>query len=65
MAWDNMLAKTKICPICGKEFEILSYQFKNWAWRIGSDAHNPRYVCSYSCLRKWEKEKKSRKNQSL
>lgn len=51
--------KERICPICGKNFIPAPYHY----WRIGSEAEddliNKRYpgtlVCTYSCMRKWEK----------
>lgn len=37
------------CPICKKNY----YPTPDHAWRIGE---NGKRVCSYSCMRKWEKE---------
>ena len=54
--------KLPICPICGKEF-VLAPQH---AWRIGKTYkeehygqqynYHVKFVCSYSCMRKWEIE---------
>lgn len=38
------------CPICKKKY----YPAAQHAWRIGNG--NGARVCSYSCMRKWEKE---------
>ena len=50
--------KERICPICGKNFIPAPYH----SWKVGTcDIHNDRpewrlkLVCSYSCMRKWEK----------
>ena len=48
------------CPICGKKY----IPTLDWYWKIGSynaytaDSSDKRTVnvCSYSCMRKWEKE---------
>lgn len=41
----------RACPVCGKMF----YPMPDHALRIG--AEGSRYlVCSYSCMRKWEKK---------
>ena len=39
------------CPICGKEF----HPEPEHAWKIGNDKKG-KTVCSYTCMRKWEKE---------
>lgn len=40
------------CPICKKEY----YPTPDHAWRIGKHGEKGKRVCSYSCMRKWEKE---------
>ena len=45
--WERPL---DICPICKKEFSAAPEH----AWKIGYKA-NPKLVCSYSCMRKWER----------
>lgn len=39
------------CPICGKEF----HPEPEHSWRIGHSVEGKK-VCSYTCMRKWEKE---------
>lgn len=50
------LKRFSVCPICGKKF-IPAAQH---AWCIGGwdSVHGERNqrVCSYTCMRKWEKE---------
>lgn len=41
-----------VCPVCKKKY----YAAPDHAWKIGSGAG--RRVCSYSCMRKWEKANK-------
>lgn len=43
--------KIKKCPICGKGF----HPAPEHAWKIGPEQTGP-LVCSYTCMRKWEKE---------
>lgn len=54
--------KERICPICGKNFIPAPYHY----WKIGYFASDETYneaspggcerlVCTYSCMRKWEK----------
>lgn len=45
---------TKKCPICGKEF----HPEAEHAWKIGrtKNGEGGKSVCTYSCMRKWEKE---------
>lgn len=40
-------------PICGKIF----FPWGEWGWKIGTEK-NPRNVCSYTCMRVWEKSHK-------
>lgn len=47
----------QICPICGKEFLPASQHY----WRIGDVPSRERLVCSYSCMRKWEKTPKNKR----
>ena len=48
-----------ICPICGKKF-IPSAEHR---WQIGNWGFDTRNVnvCSYTCMRKWEKEMESKR----
>ncbi len=41
----------RACPICGKMF----YPLPDHALKIGNEGSR-KLVCSYSCMRKWEKE---------
>ena len=41
----------KTCPVCGLEFIPAPMH----SYKVGNSAHN-KLVCSYSCMRKWEKE---------
>lgn len=55
----------RICPICGKNFIPAPYH----AWKVGCNAEddlldvygNGKLVCTYSCMRKWEKSHGRRK----
>ena len=53
----NFELKMKKCPICKKEF----HPQPQHSWKIGSENTTGKIVCSYSCMRKWEKEKKYRR----
>ena len=46
------------CPICGKKF----MHYSDWYWKIGNYGFETRdeYVCSYSCMRVWEKDQEAR-----
>lgn len=46
----------KRCPVCDKEFIPAPYH----TYKIGR-SKRPRYVCSYSCLRKYQLEKEAKK----
>ena len=50
-----------ICPICKKEFAV--YDREKHGYRISAKGRNEkrRLVCSYKCMRAWEKEKIKRK----
>lgn len=48
----NIHITERKCPICGKNFIAAPYH----QWKIGY-YKRPKLVCSYSCMRKWEKEK--------
>lgn len=59
-------ARMKTCPVCGKRF----LPAPQHAWQIGYESEierNRNLVCTYSCMRKWEKEhlakKKEKKHQ--
>lgn len=44
------------CPVCGKKF----LPAPEHAWKIGYESEaerNQNLVCTYSCMRKWEKER--------
>lgn len=51
--------ETRVCPVCNKKFEPAIFH----SYKI---TQKTRYllVCSYSCLRRWEREKvdKRKKN---
>lgn len=40
------------CAVCGKAFKPAPEH----ALKIGNSIHHPKLVCSYSCMRKYEKE---------
>lgn len=42
------------CPICGKEF----HPELDHAWKIGEGKYSSKIVCTYTCMRKWEKANK-------
>lgn len=44
--------KFNVCPICGKNF----IPAPEHGWRVGSEKEY-KLVCSYTCMRVWEKEK--------
>jgi hypothetical protein len=46
----NMYSEKK-CPVCGKKF----HPMPDHALRIGGE-DSRQLVCTYSCMRKWEKE---------
>ena len=51
-----MIKSTPIkCPVCKKKFYP---ELGEWAWRIGTE-DNKRMVCSYGCMRKWQKAKEN------
>lgn len=51
------LKKTEICPICGKHFiPAVEHMWKIGGWSHIEDGRTEK-VCSYTCMRKWEKEK--------
>lgn len=41
----------KTCPVCGEKF----YPAPMHSYKVGNSAHN-KLVCSYSCMRKYERE---------
>jgi hypothetical protein len=55
---DDVYLKITKCPICGKEFA----HYDEWYWKIGNWGFETRdkYVCSYSCMRVWEKAQEER-----
>lgn len=65
VAWYD--APLKTCPICGKQFAPAVEHY----WKIGSaysfdSMINSRNipVCSYTCMRKWEKEQENAANKT-
>ena len=42
----------KTCPVCGKKF----HPMPEHQWRIGPANKTGKLVCTYSCMRKYEKE---------
>lgn len=45
--------KPNVCPICKKNF----YPAPLHAWKIGNDRCREKFVCSYTCMRVWEKDR--------
>lgn len=45
------------CPICGKEFRM--YYGAEWAYKIKKKT-GPICVCSWGCMRKWEKNNETK-----
>lgn len=43
------------CPVCGKEFAV--YDWAHWAYK---QKHTKKCICSWSCLRKAEKDGKKK-----
>ena len=56
-SYNDYLTKST-CPICSKEF----MHYSDWYWKIGNYGFETRdqYVCSYSCMRAWEKDQEAR-----
>ena len=52
----NFSYKKIKCPICGEKY----HPEPEHAWRIGHGEKGIK-VCSYTCMRKWEKEHKIRR----
>lgn len=54
------LKKTSTCPVCGKKFvPAVEHMWKIGCWgNIGEFRHVR--VCSYSCMRNWEKEQEAK-----
>ena len=50
----------KKCPICGKEF----HPAPQHAWTIGTESSS-KIVCSYTCMRAWEKKNLPHKRRSI
>lgn len=54
--YHDLLTQTETCPICGKNFvPAVEHMWKIGGWGNISGMRTER-VCSYSCMRKWEKE---------
>ena len=49
-----MVRSSAECPVCGKTF----FYDPEHAWMIGygKNGYGGKKVCSYTCMRKWEKE---------
>lgn len=51
------------CPVCGKKFFV---QFTDlWAYRRGHGKKNSKYICSWSCLRQYDKDHEKVKEESV
>jgi hypothetical protein len=49
----HMTRSSAKCPICGKTF----YHEPEHAYKIGhTNSKGGKLVCSYTCMRKWEKD---------
>lgn len=58
----NNFAKNMNCPVCGKDFAIYSV---NHVYKIRKPgAIKTEYVCSWSCMRKYERERQTPKRGS-
>lgn len=61
MAWkyEDYLKQTETCPICGKAFvPAVEHMWKIGGWgNLGERRYT--VVCSYTCMRKWEKEQEA------
>ena len=44
----------KICPVCGKEWEILDSEA--WAYKVRPSKSRTIYFCRYNCKQKWLRE---------
>lgn len=51
------------CPICGKKFIPASQHY----WKISRGEYDmetrTKNVCSYSCMRKWEKQQEAKRKE--
>lgn len=48
----------RVCPICGKKYIAAPEH----AWRIGAEKVY-KLVCSYTCMRAWEKENLNKRSE--
>ena len=48
-----------ICKICGKEFDVLYPTL--WRYKRGAPEHVEAWLCSWSCLREYDKRKEAKK----
>lgn len=46
-----MIRSSDKCPVCGETF----FYDPEHAYKIGKSDFSSKKVCSYSCMRKWEK----------
>jgi DNA-directed RNA polymerase subunit RPC12/RpoP len=61
MAQDLFLMEHKFkCSICGNSFSLVNITIQNYSWKIGNKT-DPRPVCSYKCMRTWEKAREEKK----
>ena len=51
----------RTCPLCGKEFLPAGMH----SWTIGNNSMTQELVCSYTCMRKWEKNPKRKNDYSI
>ena len=52
--WLHDSSKIRKCPICGKIFEC--YCPSEWVYKIYYKNGRYKQVCSYTCMRKWQKD---------
>lgn len=48
-----------VCPICGTRF--VCNDRDAWVYKLGRNTPYPRLVCSWHCVREYEKNHKTRK----
>ncbi len=61
MGWKEdswWLHDLNVCPVCGKKFAAAVEH----VYKIGT-GHDKELVCSYTCMRNWQKEQESKKTQ--
>lgn len=61
MAQDLFLMENKFkCSVCGKAFSLVNITIQKYGWKIGNKT-DPKPVCSYKCMRTWEKAREEKK----